>query len=297
MRNRREGAWPLYAALVIVSAAVIWITFSYKGKSTSFCGIAETMKIAVTSENPTEIKRISVVEGQSVIRGQRLVELENPKLTIQINDISHELERRKAEYDINKALAAGLKSIGKGEERGESTTSHLPALSVNPREVQAGPGQKPMGGPKSPAEIRVEQLEEKLSLLKLEKSKLNIYAKISGIIGSVNFKPGEKVAPFVPILTLHTKSPLFVKGYIHEDVYSHVSIGQRVDVRSLTDTESSITGTVVGVGARVVEYPVRLRKNPNVQAWGREVVVEIPEDNPFILGEKVLINVSGGKTW
>ncbi|MDY6950410.1 MAG: hypothetical protein SWE60_02780 [Thermodesulfobacteriota bacterium] len=296
MTNRVEGAWPLYIALVIVFAAVIWITFSYKRESTSFCGIAETMEIAVTSENATEIKRINVVEGQSVIRGQRLVELEDPKLTMQINDISHELERRKAEYDINKALAANLKSIGKGEDYGELTTSHLPALSVNPLDVETDLDQRPATEPESPAEIQVRQLEEKLSLLKLEQSKLNICAEISGIIGSVNLKPGEKAAPFTPILTLHTRTPLFIKGYIHEDVYSDVSIDQRVGVKSLTDTGNSITGTIVGVGARVVEYPVRLRKNAIVQAWGREVVIEIPEDNPFILGEKVLINVSGNKT-
>ena len=178
MRNRIEGAWPLYIALVIAFAAVVLITFSYKHKSTSFFGIAETMEIAVTSENPIEIKRINVVEGQSVIRGQRLVELENPNLTIQINDISHELERRKAEYDINKALTAGLRSIGNAEDHEESRSSNSHALSVNPLDVETDLDQRPVPGSESPAEIQVRQLEEKLSLMKLEQSKLNICAEI-----------------------------------------------------------------------------------------------------------------------
>lgn len=295
MRNPIEGAWPLYIALAIVFTAVIAITFSYEPESTSFLGIAETKEIAVSCEHPVEIKRINVVEGQSVSRGKRLVELDNPELTMQVNYISNEVERLKAKYDINKALTAGLKSIWKAEDYEESTSSKSPALSVNPLNVKTDLDQRPATDSESPAEIQVRQLEEKLSLLKLEQSKLNIYAEISGIIGSVNLKPGEKAAPFAPILTLHRKTPSFIKGYIHESVHRPISIGERVDVRSM-DRGSSITGTVVGVGARVVEYPVRLRKNPNVQAWGQEVVIGIPEDNSFILGEKVLINVSDGKT-
>lgn len=56
--------------------------------------------------------------------------------------------------------------------------------------------------------------------------------------------------------------------------------------------KSSVAGTVVGVGARIVEYPVRLRKNPVLQTWGREVLVKIPGNNRFILGEKVVITSS-----
>ncbi len=38
-----------------------------------------------------------------------------------------------------------------------------------------------------------------------------------------------------------------------------------------------------------MEYPLRLRKRPDVVLLGREVEIRLPEGNPFLLGEKVMI--------
>jgi hypothetical protein len=91
---------------------------------------------------------------------------------------------------------------------------------------------------------------------------------------------------------LHTKSPSYVKGYIHEDVYNKVAIGQKVTIASFSDPKNTIQGEVVGVGSRIVEYPVRLRKRPDFQIWGREIIIKIPSENNLLLGEKVRISYS-----
>ncbi len=67
-------------------------------------------------------------------------------------------------------------------------------------------------------------------------------------------------------------------------------------IASQADLQNNETGTVVGVGSRIVEYPVRLRKHPDLQVWGREVVIKIPENNQFILGEKVVISSTDQKS-
>jgi hypothetical protein len=118
-----------------------------------------------------------------------------------------------------------------------------------------------------------------------------ILARISGMIGTVDFKEGEKVAPFTPILTLHTISPSFIRGYIHENAYSKVELGKKVIISSLDVKKIKISGEVIGVGSRIVEYPVRLRKYPDLQMWGREVTIKIPEGNKLLLGEKVAISI------
>ncbi len=342
MISRIEGAWPLYLVWVLVLIVVVVMTLFYEMENTSFHGIAETREIVVNSESPVEIKQIHVVEGQSIKKGVLLVELNSPELTLKINQIAHQLEQLKAQkgvnrvevqsridqlkaekiaqvsninnqirqhenqYNINKALTSGLKSIHNtgGTDRSDANSpiklkidslKQELALCVNPLNIQIDLLQKVLDTSDSPIKIQVTRLEKELALLKFENSKLNIYSQISGIIGSVNFKPGEKVAPFVPILTLHTKTPSFIKGYIYENVYTRVSVGNKVNILSMADGGSPIKGTVVGVGARIVEYPLRLRKHPDLQAWGREIVVKIPETNPFILGEKVLINAEDKK--
>lgn len=342
MGYRANGPWPLYIIWVIVFIAVALISLSFETESTRFHGIAETREIVVNSESAVEIKRINIVEGQSIQKGQLIVELSSPELTLKINEISHQLDQLKAQkgidkaelqakisqleaqkasrkneianqirqlenqYNLNKALTSGLKSLQDGADRHPSAASNPLvleidslqqelSLSLHPINIQIELLQKALDASDSPLKIQVEQLERELALLKLESSKLNIYAQISGIIGSVNFKAGEKAAPFAPILTLHTKTPSFIKGYIYENVYTRISMGKTVEVASLTDTRSRTRGVVVGVGARIVEYPIRLRKHPDFQVWGREVVIKISDNNAFILGEKVLINIDQGK--
>lgn len=289
----------LYIVWGVVLIILVIISFRYKGESTGFYGIADAREAVINSGNPVEIKKIHVVQGQSIKIGDTLVELSRPELDMKINEITHQLRQMKkqkfakvngikaqikelqAQYERNKKLTAELKSVKKKNSSTDQEDNQNPLLikiENLKRELQFAA---------SPAQIK-----DELNLLMEEKKKLTIYTQINGIIGSVNAKEGEKVSPFTPIITLHTKSPSYVKGYIHEDVYNKVTIGQKVTITSLSDVKNSIEGEVVGVGSRIVEYPVRLRKRPDFQIWGREIIIKIPSKNNFLLGEKVRISYS-----
>ena len=219
------------------------------------------------------------------------------------NELENQIAQLENQYKINKSLLSGLKSIPNGNGYGVDEGSSPMALKiknlkeelrlcVNPIKIQIELFQTTLANSKDPVKIQVERLEKELTLLRGGNSKLNIDAQISGIIGSVNFKPGATVSPFAPILTLHTRTPSFIKGYIYEKTYADIEMDENVNVASLAIANKNITGVVVGIGARIVPYPERLRKHPDFQIWGREVLIQIPENNHFILGEKVLITSS-----
>ncbi len=263
----------------------------------------QILKINHISHQLDQLRAQKGVNKDEIRSKIRQLEAEKASLNSEAHNQIRQIENQ---YNLNKELASGLQSIkgaGEAAKSGASNPVTLKieslrqelALSLRPLNIQIELLRKSLEESGSPIKIQVEQLEKELSLLKAENSKLNIYAQISGIIGSVNFKPGEKVSPFAPILTLHTKNPSFVKGYIHENVYTRMSLGKKVSIISQTDSRIRVAGSVVGVGARIVEYPARLRKNPVLQTWGREVLVKIPEDNGFILGEKVVISSSEPK--
>lgn len=240
-------------------------------------------------------KGVDKVELQSRLRQ---LKAEKAAKEIEIKNRIAELENQ---YSINKSLLTGLKSIPDNRIKTKKPIENSPIrlkimglekeldLSVTALVIQIELLDQTLKSSEDPLRIQVERLEKELALLKQERHQLDIYAQISGIIGSVNYKQGEKVSPFASILTLHTRNPSFIKGYIYENAYARVAMGDAVAVSSFAGSDIRINGKVVGVGARIVEYPVRLRKHPDIQSWGREVVVRIPEANPFILGEKVLI--------
>ncbi|MFC1584603.1 DUF3616 domain-containing protein [Fibrobacterota bacterium] len=332
-----------YTVLALGLIIIIAISLFYKSSSTIFYGIAESREIVVNLENPVEIGKIHVVQGQLIKTGDLLVKLNRPGLTLKINDITHQLNELKvqaslntgmsrsqinrlkaeqaarineinsqiealeAQYRLNQQLTSRLKSIKKPEQEPDVGQESNPLklriaslkkelqLALSPTQIQINLLQQGLSSSDNPIRIQIESLENELQLLKAEMQRLTIFSPINGIIGSVNFKDGEKVSPFATILTLHTKSPSYVKGYLHENIYSQVAIGEQVEINSISDKTNRTLGDIVGVGSRIVEYPVRLRKRQDIQIWGREVVIKIPEENGFLLGEKVIITPTGQK--
>lgn len=143
------------------------------------------------------------------------------------------------------------------------------------------------------ASSRNEALRAELALLREEEARLVIRSATAGIVDSVNFRPGEKVSPFAPILTISGHRPTLVRGYIHEKVRTDLAIGDSVDVFAVGMRPAKVRGRVVGLGSRIMELPERLWKVPSIPMWGREAIVRISEDNPLLLGEMVSVHRSG----
>lgn len=347
MKQQITGIWPLGLACLAALIALFLLGWANMVGRTEFLGIAESREIIINSENPVEIESVHVLEGQSVERGQLLVQLRNPELTLKINQIAHQLDQYRAqndvdktelqsrltqleaeknalindtkyqiqelqnEYDLNMSLTSELKSISVRNLTRKSAKADHPTLqkierlsqemasAVKLYDVRIELQKKAIEAADKPLSIRINQFEKELVMLKAESSKLSIFAPISGMIGSVNFKAGEKVTPFAAVMTLHSRTPTIIKGYLREDEFSMVRVDDALTVHSTTDSRSYVDGTVIGVGSRIVEYPVRLRKHQSVQSWGREITIKIPETNNLILGEKVMVSLekTGESSW
>lgn len=229
-------------------------------------------------------------------------QLEARKNTI-ITEILNKIRQLENQYDINRSLTAGLQSIH--AERASSHAIHPEnpiaiqiesleqelSTAISPLTIQIDHLLGMLSAAENPLESKIASLSEELALLKEQRGQLNIFAPISGIISSIRYKPGEKVSPFEPILSLHTKRPSLVKGYIYESVHTSVTVGSVVEVASAANRGNTVIGEIVGLGTRIVECPPRLRKYQEVITWGREVTIKIPRKNVFLLGEKVAITV------
>ncbi len=241
-------------------------------------------------------RRVSNVEQ---IRA-RLRQLEAEKAEV-AGRFDSEIERLSSRYDFNRKLAEGLESLvqegasGKKQDAGSPVRQAIDSLkkerrlALNRVEVEMQGLAKELEAPESPETIRAQGLEKELALLHKEKENLRIYSKLDGVIGSVCFKQGEMVSPFAPILTIYTRTPTFVKGFIHENLCNRAAVGAQIEVTSVAGTDRHAKGVVVGVGSRIVEYPARLRIRPENPVWGREVQIRISDRNEFLLGERVLL--------
>lgn len=224
----------------------------------SFMGVADSRELQINFEYPVEIKRIHVLPGQRVSKGDLLVELN--------------------QSELNGRIRAARTALGKLESE-MRVREHLNAIVNKDSSIEAG----------DPLAVDIVDLREEIEILESQKRNLYVFAEVDGIVGAVHFKRGEKVSAFTSLLTLSSESPSYVEGFVHESLGTQVEVGQRVGITSLHRDLGTVEGRVVSFGSRVVAMPPRMLYHPTMQAWGREVVVEIPPHNPLLVGEKVQI--------
>lgn len=225
-------------------------------ESVSFLGIADSREMQVNFAYPVEIRRIHVIPGQNVKKGDLLIELDQSELNDKIRLIRQQLSKLQAEMNVRQ---------------------HLNSIVNNGSDV----------GLQDPLAVDIEDFTEELEYLEEQKKNLYIFADVDGVVGGVAFKEGEKAPSFTGLVTLSPENPSYIQGFIHEQLRTRLEIGREVAVTPVSGGGEPVVGRVVSIGSRIVMMPPRMLPYPTMQVYGREVIVEIPSQNGLLLGEKV----------
>lgn len=222
-------------------------------------GVTESRNVNLTLQKPAEIKEILVTIGQHVEAGQEIVILENSELMINQNRVFHELKQLEAEQKIQK----DIHSMTKTELQSAST---------------------------DPLRIKIESLKRELELINGEIDKSRMIAPTTGTITAITRTAGEYLPAFTPVITINPDAPKYAVAYIPEQNTGPMKRGDIVDVYSATDTNKKSSGQIIGFGNSVVPFNERLQPAPQANVlWGRELFVELANNNPFLSGEKIIV--------
>ena len=137
-------------------------------------------------------------------------------------------------------------------------------------------------------EILKRQLEKELEVLLIEEKQLIKIAEVHGTVGSVSAQRGELLSPYTTILSIYESNPTVIKAVMNEGYKYKIEVGETVKVES-ANRNYNIDGKIIEIGARIIEYPSRLKVNQNIQMWGQELFIKIPADNKFLNGERVAV--------
>lgn len=319
----------VYVLMLIGLLVLVPLAREIQQRPTAFYGIAENQDVDLSLEHPVLVKRILVKEGEAVKEGQLLMELERtnvPFLRASLQQEQRQLEAEKeevltknrsrrqeleqdkiaaafelenklvvlrAEQAQNEQLVQGLESV-----KTQVAVPDNPVITAleaeqatvaKPYEQQIDNLQKEIQAELKSLNVRLEQVDIELKELAREEDALLLKAPVGGVIGRVNFVPGEQAGTRETLLNIYREHPDQVTTYIPEGQLSSLALGDSLIVRSVQESEYFIIGRIIGLGNKIRELPVRMRRDPTVQAWGREVLLRIPVSNDLMQGERVLI--------
>jgi len=140
-------------------------------------------------------------------------------------------------------------------------------------------------------QVKTAQIQQNIGFLNAEKPRLALISPIDGYIEQVNAATNEMVQPYRELFKINPQKPNKVIGFIHESTQIPFRIGDTVYLVSVSRPDKQCSARINGVSPKMVELPFRLRKFTEVRTWGREVYIQLPEDNPFFIGEKIMAKI------
>jgi multidrug resistance efflux pump len=136
---------------------------------------------------------------------------------------------------------------------------------------------------------KLQKILKEQQLLESTENSLFVICPENGIIGMLELNPGDKLQAYSSLCKIYGTRPNIVTIYIGDNQLSSISIGDSVIISSLNISNYTLTGHVNALGTRITALPERLKKIPDLRAWGREVQILIPVHNELLQGEKVLV--------
>jgi multidrug resistance efflux pump len=329
MRGSMKLNWFYLFVLFLFFAMIFISVRYFKGSRHSMVGVTNISEHKINTEKAALVMAIKVNSGQQVKAGDLLVELTSAAMEIEIAKLNNRISALQSEKTERAKLAQSEIAFVRANEgiaiekvnteivqtesemvlnkklthdfisANDSVSGDQPvALKLNALKKQRLRQEEAISIKvkdilqENDTEQRlltnqIGLLERELQLLQTEKKSLNKYAAADGVVENVFVREGEQVDAFTALLSLNLVHPVAVVGY-QVGEKEGLSIGANVSIRSFDQPSMLIAGKIIGYGA-VVELPDILQKSTAVKTFGREIFIEIPTENEFAAGEKVLI--------
>lgn len=301
----------------------------YQGSNRSWVGIAVADDYTLSADKQAQVTSIHVVPGQTIKAGDTLIRLSSEQLmqdmeknTSRINTLQREIQENRnllnheveliksstaidisdrqkeisiaeSELKLNRQLQSNPNStsttwVSPLEEKVKVLKAEIELLNktlpVKVSEVQARYQSQQVQ-----IQNQIQLLQSEFALLQKDKNALLKIAATSGVVENVYVQRGEQINSFSPLLSVLPKNPISVTGYL-ETEQALPAIGTGVKVISSTNKNKTCQAKVIGYGA-VTSLPDILQKATALKAFGKEIFIELPQQNEFSTGEKLLIRL------
>jgi HlyD family secretion protein len=244
------------------------------------------------------------IKEQSIRTKEEKLKLENEiavlqiKLRTVVQDLDAKIKTLESKIGLNDKLLDQISSMDIPNKNNRNTVAHIELQELKnkrseverPIKEQINLLNSQLAKVGSAERLQTQRFNSEKEMVNKEMEKLSIYAPTDGLIGNVHCIDGENVSAFNTLISFYERNPTLVKGFVHEKLILEVKLGDKLSVTSNQHPNHIVYGKVAGLGTRIVEIPERLRKIADFKTYGREVLIRIPADNPFLQKEKVTLN-------
>jgi HlyD family secretion protein len=163
-------------------------------------------------------------------------------------------------------------------------TEHLEKLEKRLQELRP----TKLGNEDNPFKAAIEAHEHQIQL---QSRPINLTAPMDGMVSLIYRRPGEKVMPGEPIVTISSLSGGRIIGYMRQPISLEPQPGMAVEVRSRAGKKTAAIGRITHVGSQMEVINPTLLPNRNQLENGLPIAVTLPPELKLIPGESVSLSI------
>jgi len=289
--------------LILVAGAVFW-AFRFRGreKPLELSGSIEVRDVEVGSLVGGRVQKVLVEEGSPVSPGQPIVQFETDLIDLQIQQQKSRVEQARAnllkarrgprveEIARSRARAenAERESLRQkalfedgivGQQQYDAAATQAKTVAATLRELERGNRPEDI----AVARATLEEEERRLAYLARQRTETVVRAPASGVIESMDLRPGDLVGANQPVAKMLEPSQLWVRVYVPEPQLARVRVGQTAAITVDTFPKREFPGKVVEIRTQGEYTPrnVQTLDQRMDQVFGVKVAIEpAPELKP-----------------
>jgi HlyD family secretion protein len=294
-----------FAAMVVETSSVKIAAISSEAMGTGT--LEARVRATISPKISGRISQVLVDQGDKVIKGQKLVLLDDEDLRQQVEIAKAELSV--AHAGVEKAVS-GIKSAEATEKQAKTSFDRQSklvssgAVSVDALEkaqqqlevAQAGLSQAQSA--KIEAEKLVAKDDASLQFAQAQLAYTVITAPFDGLIVKRSRDPGDIVVPGSMVLDMISLDQLWISAWVDETMLDRLKIGQISKILFRSDPKTELPGKVARISPQVdtetreVLVDVGIDRMPDIWAVGQraEVYIETArKENVLVIPQRVVV--------
>lgn len=267
----------LVIPLIVIAAIFGWLIYrsNRDGRADVYTGTIEARDAAVGSLTAGRVSEVLVEEGDSVHAGDVLVRFERYLLDPQIKEQQsrvaqmranlervtagprrEQVERARIEWEQAERERVRQETLLKQKVTSQANYDRAlaDAQALQQAYEELRRGSRPEDEAQARAQLEAE--EGRLASLERQLAETEVKAPATGVIQTMDIRPGDLLQPNQPVASLLETDELWVRVFVPETRLGRVNVGQPVDVHIDTFPERAFPAHVSSVSQRA-EYTPR----------------------------------------
>jgi HlyD family secretion protein len=246
-------------------------------------------------------KEIQVTNAEKQARVQdsnKEIEKLRSEFVIKTNDLRAQIQLLEADEKnqiaLRKVVNGGKSDSGKSLIAEKITTLRTAIRTEEQRfNLQLQELKQTKAAASTVFESKESTTNEEINFIEEAKGKLVLVSPIDGFVENVLALENQITPQYNPLIKLNPLKPNKIKGFLTESTNVTYRFGDTVEVYSARRPSVKSKAILIGSTPQLIELPARLRKLQTASTWGRELYINLPTDNDFFIGEKMIIRIEG----